>query len=122
MTEGSARDADGTPTTGNAESRRAGRRRTRARVDAVPDGGRIDRTATSTPQIVLAVSALVLVTVISFVAVSVVGALFVANRQTYWMIELIFALLCGGAGALVGGSAVVRSTLRIPGSPVHATL
>ena len=38
------------------------------------------------------------------------------------MIELIFAILCGGAGALLGGSAVVRSTLNLPGSPVQATL
>ncbi len=38
------------------------------------------------------------------------------------MIELVFALLCGGAGAIIGGSAVVRSTLSIPGSPVHSTL
>jgi hypothetical protein len=124
MTGSSVHGADGTRTTGNSESPRPSGRRTRARnSDAVPEGGKIERaTIPSTPQIVMAVAVLVLVTVLSFVAVFVVGDLFVANRQTYWMIELIFALLCGGAGALVGGSAVVRSTLRIPGSPVHATL
>src|SRR5262245_9226597 len=123
MQGGSAHDADNIQTTGNSDSRRASRQRTRARAsEAVPEDGKIDRTTPSTPQIVMAVAVLVLVTVVSFMAVFVVGDLFVANRQTYWMIELIFALLCGGAGALVGGSAVVRSTLRIPGSPVHATL
>jgi hypothetical protein len=123
MTRGSAHVADATQTPGNSESRRASRRRTTARnSDAVPEGGNIDRTIPSTAHIVMAVAVLVLVTVVSFVAAFVVGDLFVANRNTYWMIELIFALLCGGAGALIGGSAVVRSTLRIPGSPVHATL
>jgi hypothetical protein len=124
MTRGSAQNADGIQTTGNSDSRRASRQRTFTRnPDAVAEGGNIDRMMLpSTPQIVMAVSVLVLVTVISFVAAFVVGDLFVANRTTYWMIELIFALLCGGAGALIGGSAVVRSTLRIPGSPVHATL
>jgi hypothetical protein len=123
MTRGSAHDADATQTPGNSESRRASRRQTTARnSDAVPEGGNIDRTIPSTAHIVMAVAVLVLVTVVSFVAAFVVGDLFVANRNTYWMIELIFALLCGGAGALIGGSAVVRSTLRIPGSPVHATL
>jgi hypothetical protein len=69
----------------------------------------------------MAVAVLVLVTAVSLMAVSVVGDICTANRTTYWMIELIFALLCGGAGALIGGSAVVRSILRIPGSPVRAT-
>ncbi|MBV9969059.1 MAG: hypothetical protein JO228_03665, partial [Xanthobacteraceae bacterium] len=73
-------------------------------------------------QTILAVTFLILVTLLSFMAVSVIGELGTGSPLTYWMIELIFALLCGGAGALVGGSAIVRSTLRIPGSPVHATL
>jgi hypothetical protein len=132
MTGGIAHNADGTQTGANSDIRRAARRKTRARTsdavpegkpDAVPDGGKIDRTMPPAPfQIIMAVATLVLVTVVSFVAVSIVGDLFTGNRITYWMIELIFALLCGGAGALIGGSAVVRSTLRIPGSPVHATL
>jgi len=124
MAGGSAHDADGTQTTGNSDSRRASRQWTRARnSDAVPEGGNIERTTIpSAPQIVMAVAVLVLVTVVSFGAVSVVGELCPQNRATYWMIELVFALLCGGAGAIVGGSAVVRSTLRIPGSPVHSTL
>jgi hypothetical protein len=123
MTESSAHDADGGQMTGKSDSRRASKRRTQAKnSDVVPEGGKIERTFPSTTQIIMAVAFLVLVTVVSFVAVSVAGDLCAGNRTTYWMIELIFALLCGGAGALVGGSAVVRSTLRIPGSPVHATL
>lgn len=121
MTGSSAHDVDGGQATGNSDSRRA--RRGQARnSDDVPEGGKIDRTIPSTTQIILAVAFLVLVTVVSFMLVSIAGDLCAGNRVTYWMIELIFALLCGGAGALVGGSAVVRSTLRIPGSPVHATL
>jgi hypothetical protein len=124
MTGGSAHDTDGTQTTGYSDDRRAGRRRLRARnSDAVPEGGYIERTnIPSTSQILMAVASLVLVTVVSFVAVSIVGELCPQNRATYWMIELVFALLCGGAGALLGGSAVVRSTLKIPGSPVHSTV
>lgn len=88
--------------------------------DNIPEGGKIVRTPTA--QTVMAVSFLILVTLISFLAVGVIGELIVPNDVTYWMIELIFALLCGGAGALVGGSAAVRSSLGIPGSPIHATL
>jgi hypothetical protein len=73
-------------------------------------------------QTIVAVAFLIVVALVSFGAVLLIGELTPGNRLTYWMIELMFALLCGGAGALVGGSAVVRSTLRIPGSPVHATL
>jgi hypothetical protein len=122
MTEDGAR-AEGNHTTGNPDKRRAGRRRNRpAAADPVPNGGKIEAPTSSTVQVVMAIALLVIVIVVAFGAVSVVGDLFLANRTTYWMIELIFALLCGSAGALVGGSAVVRSTLRIPGSPVHATL
>jgi hypothetical protein len=123
MTGDSAYNTDGARTTDNADSRRASRRKTQTRTsDAVPEGGKIDRASSSPFQIIMAVAILVLVTVVSFMAVTVVGELCAGNLTTYWMIELIFALLCGGAGALIGGSAVVRSTLRIPGSPVHATL
>jgi hypothetical protein len=83
-------------------------------------GGRIGRS--SAARVILAVAFLILVTLISFLAVILISDLVVPSQLTYWMIELIFALLCGGAGALVGGSAVVRSTLKIPGSPVQATL
>ncbi|TAI65309.1 hypothetical protein [Bradyrhizobium sp. Leo170] len=124
MTEGSAHDADSTQMPGKSDIRRASKRRTETSnsdSDAVLDGGRIEASP-SPVQIIMAVAALVLVAVISFATVFVVGTLFVGNRVTYWMIELIFALLCGGAGALLGGSAVVRSTLRIPGSPVRATV
>ncbi len=125
MTDDSVHENDGTQTTGKSENpatkRRPQKPDSEADTDAVPDGGRIERT-TSPLQIIMTVSALVLVAVISFVAISVVGDLCTGNRVTYWMIELIFALLCGGAGALLGGSAVVRSTLKIPGSPVRATL
>jgi len=131
MTGSSAHEADGSQTTSKSdgpresprESPRAGKRRNHARnSDAVPEDGKIERTNSSTTQIIMAVAVLVLVAVVSFAVVSVVGDLCAGNLTTYWMIELIFALLCGGAGALIGGSAVVRSTLRIPGSPVHATL
>jgi hypothetical protein len=97
MTGGSAHDAEGTQTIGNSDGRRVSRRRTRARnSDAVPEGGYIERTnIPSTPQILMAVAALVLVTVVSFGAVSIVGELCPQNRATYWMIELVFALrLC----------------------------
>ena len=90
------------------------------RRDDVVGGGRIGRSPAT--QVILAVAFLILVTLISFLAVMLISDLIVPNSLTYWMIELIFALLCGGAGALVGGSAVVRSTLRIPGSPIQATL
>lgn len=123
MTGNSTHNVDSSQTTGKSDSRRASKRRTQAiDADAVPEGGKIDRAMPSTTQIMVAVAFLILVTVVSFVVVSIVGDLCAGNRTTYWMIELIFALLCGGAGALVGGSAVVRSTLKIPGSPVHATL
>ncbi len=76
MTRGSTHDADATQTTGNSDSRRASRRRTTARnSDAVPEGGNIDRTIPSSPQIVMGVAVLVLVTVVSFGAVSVVSEL-----------------------------------------------
>jgi hypothetical protein len=103
--------------------RGASRRRARPRKpDTVPDAGRIAPLGGSIVQTIVAVAFLILVTLVSFGAVMLIGDLTRGNRATYWMIELIFALLCGGAGALVGGSAVVRSTLRLPGSPVHATL
>jgi hypothetical protein len=118
MSEGSAQGD------GHLSSERgAGRRRARPhKTDAVPDAGRIAPPGASVVQTIVAVAFLILVTLVSFGVVMLIGDLTRGNRATYWMIELIFALLCGGAGALVGGSAVVRSTLRLPGSPVHATL
>ena len=86
----------------------------------IPDDGRI--LSLSTAQTIKAVAFLILVTLLSFLSVAFIGKLIGSNQATYWLIELIFALLCGGAGALVGGSADVRSTLNIPGSPVHARL
>jgi hypothetical protein len=124
MPEGSAHDASATHA-GGTDSEGVGnkRRHQPRRGDDVPDGGKIELSGSSgIAQTILAVASLILVTLLSFVAVSVIGELTTGSQLTYWMIELIFALLCGGAGALVGGSAVVRSTLRIPGSPVHATL
>lgn len=76
----------------------------------------------STAQVMVAVAFLICVTLISFVAVAIISNFFVPTQANYWMIELVFALLCGGAGALIGGSAVVRSTLGIPGNPVNSTL
>src|SRR5215472_15712552 len=82
------------------------KRHARVKVDAVPDGGRIASPGASIVQTILAVAFLILVTLVAFGAVMLLGELTQGNRGTYWMIELIFALLCGGAGALVGGSAV----------------
>jgi hypothetical protein len=88
--------------------------------ETIADGGRI---ATSpVAQTITAVAFLISVALVAFLGVIAIGPLIRANEGTYWLIELIFALLCGGAGALVGGSADVRSTLNIPGSPVKARL
>ena len=73
-------------------------------------------------QTILAIAFLIVVTLLSFLAVAFIGRLLGNNEATYWLIELIFAILCAGAGALVGGSADVRSTLNIPGSPAQARL
>jgi hypothetical protein len=122
MSDGNAHDASATHA-GGTDSETGGRRQRPQKGDGVPDGGKIAPGGSSgNAQTILAVAFLILVTLLSFVAVSVIGELSRGTALTYWMIELVFALLCGGAGALVGGSAVVRSTLRIPGSPVHATL
>jgi hypothetical protein len=86
----------------------------------VAGGGKIGRSPTV--QTILAVAFLIIITLLSFLAVIFLGTLLGSSDATYWMIELIFALLCGGAGALVGGSADVRSTLNLPGSPVQARL
>jgi len=83
-------------------------------------GGKIGQS--STVQTILAVSFLIIITLLSFFAVIFLGTLLGSSDAAYWMIELIFALLCGGAGALVGGSADVRTTLNLPGSPVQARL
>lgn len=124
MSEDSAQDAGGRRTGRNPENKKNANKSRAAskRSTSVPDEGRIPHAGPSIVQTILAVAFLILVTLVSFGAVFIIGELTTGNRQTYWMIELLFALLCGGAGALVGGSAVVRSTLRIPGSPVHATL
>jgi hypothetical protein len=124
MTGGSAQDASGTQSSRNPESEGGGsKRRARSKKSgAVPDGGKIVPPGSSLVQTIVAVAFLIFVALVAFGTVLFIGELTRGNRLTYWMIELIFALLCGGAGALVGGSAVVRSTLRIPGSPVHATL
>ena len=121
MTDDSTYQADGTLMDREAKSDKDTDRRAR-KSDAVPGDGKIDGQTTSPVQVVMLISALVVLTVVCFVMISWVGEVIDGNPTTYWMIELIFALLCGGAGALIGGSAVVRSTLRIPGSPVHATL
>lgn len=102
------------------ERRASGGRRSYRRPDDIPNRGMIVRS--SIAQTIMAVAFLILVTLISFLGVALIGDLIAPTQVTYWMIELIFALLCGGAGALVGGSAAVRSTLRLPGTPVHATL
>lgn len=89
--------------------------------ERIPRDGFIDRIAAT--QTIKAVAFLILVTLLSFLGVTFIGRLISANNDaTYWLIELTFALLCGGAGALVGGSADVRSTLNLPGSPVQARL
>jgi hypothetical protein len=73
-------------------------------------------------QTILAIAFLIAVTLLSFLGVAFIGRLLGNNQATYWLIELIFGILCAGAGALVGGSADVRSTLNIPGSPAQARL
>jgi hypothetical protein len=124
MTEVGANDAGGTDVGPNPESERLrGKRQSRSeQSDDIPGGGRIPIGRSSIAQTIVAVAFLVLVTLVSFAAVSLIGEITAPTQLTYWEIELMFALLCGGAGALVGGSAAVRSTLGIPGSPVHATL
>jgi hypothetical protein len=86
----------------------------------IPGDGKI--VGSSIVSTILAIAFLILVTLISFLGVAVIGKLLDSNQATYWLIELIFAILCAGAGALVGGSADVRSTLNIPGSPAQARL
>jgi hypothetical protein len=113
MTGASAHESDSTQMAGDPDDGRARRRTARTRIfDAVPEGGKIDRTITSPFQIIMAVTVLVVVTVVSFVAVSVVGDLCTGNPVTYWMIELIFALLCGGG--LPGILRVERTTADPP--------
>jgi hypothetical protein len=85
--------------------------------DSLPEDRRIGGPPIA--QTILAVAFLIVVTLLSFLAVAFIGRLLGNNEATYWLIELIFAILCAGAGALVGGSADVRSTLNIPGSPAH---
>jgi hypothetical protein len=120
MTRSIARHPEGTHTSGSPESQGtvSKRHREAQKSEDVP----IPISRSSIAQTITAVAFLILVTLISFTAVMVIGELFTGNSLAYWMIELMFALLCGGAGALVGGSAIVRSTLNIPGGPVHATL
>ena len=88
--------------------------------DSLPEDRRIGGPPIA--QTILAVAFLIVVTLLSFLAVAFIGRLLGNNEATYWLIELIFAILCAGAGALVGGSADVRSTLNIPGSPAQAKL
>jgi hypothetical protein len=120
MTGSTTHHHAGTHTSVNPESERTeSKHRSRGRrLKDVP----IAISRLSITQTIMAVAFLIVVTLVSFVVVLLIGELFTGNGLVYWMIELIFALLCGGAGALVGGSAIVRSTLNIPGSPVHATL
>jgi hypothetical protein len=73
-------------------------------------------------QTILAVAFLMIVTLVSFLGVAVIGRLLGSSQATYWLIELIFAMLCAAAGALVGGSADVRSTFNFSGSPTQARL
>ena len=90
--------------------------------DIVPDAGRI-QSPPSPLQVFYAITFLIVVTILAFLGAGFVGELpFAPSELTFWMIEMVFALLCGGAGALIGGSAVVRSTLKIPGNPINATL
>jgi hypothetical protein len=86
----------------------------------IPDDGRIARSPAA--QTIMAVALLIFVTIVAFFGVAFIGTLLNPSQTTYWLIELIFALLCAGAGALVGGSVEVRTTLNLPGSPVHARL
>ena len=88
--------------------------------ESLPEDGRIGGPPIA--QTILAIAFLIVVTLLSFLAVAFIGRLLGNNEATYWLIELIFAILCAGAGALVGGSADVRSTLNIPGSPAQARL
>jgi hypothetical protein len=88
--------------------------------EPLPDDGRI--AGPPIVQTILAVTFLIVVTLLSFLAVAFIGHVLGSTQATYWMIELIFAILCAGAGALVGGSADVRSTLNIPGNPAQARL
>ena len=64
-------------------------------------------------QTILAIAFLIVVTLLSFLAVAFIGRLLGNNEATYWLIELIFAILCAGAGALVGGWADIHDQLSI---------
>lgn len=88
--------------------------------DPIPGQGKI--VVSPVAQTILAVGFLIIVTLVSFFGVALIGRLLDSTQATYWLIELIFAMLCAAAGALVGGSADVRSTLNFAGTPAQARL
>ncbi len=65
--------------------------------ESLPEDGRIGGPPIA--QTILAIAFLIVVTLLSFLAVAFIGRLLGNNEATYWLIELIFAILCAGAGA-----------------------
>lgn len=77
----------------------------------------------NSPWALVAVMAfLIFVMLVSFIAVGFISDLFNYTPAALMIIKLIFALLCGVAGGIVGGTAVVRSTFNVSGSPAKATI
>ena len=63
--------------------------------ESLPEDGRIGGPPIA--QTILAIAFLIVVTLLSFLAVAFIGRLLGNNEATYWLIELIFAILCAGA-------------------------
>ena len=86
-----------------------------------PNGGAIEPPQSFLP-LVLTMACLIAVALLAFMAIVFVADAMQPTPTAFFLIQLVYALLCGVAGAVVGGSAVVRSALNISGSPVKATV